>query len=668
MHSRSFSAFVLFVLLATFAGIPSTVRAAGWAEVDSSSSHTLYGLSVSGSAVYAVGASGTVRYSDDSGASWTSGDSNSSSDLYDVSAISSTKAVAVGESGTVVRTTDGGDSWSVIDPDFLSSGNADYQLRGVTMASSSVGYAVGQYGIVLKTSDGGASWDEIVGPDSSESLNSVAIYGTSKLWIAGEAGVIYTSADGGSNWTTETSGTGENLVTVVFTDSTHGFASGDNRTFLKTTDGGSTWTSETVSELDSGDTVTDISFVSSTVGILSSASGELLETDDSGSSWDSASVSGSTVLLDISYVSSSSRYGVGDSGDVYRYDSTSPSKPTSFDVEGDNDAVSDTTPTFTWTASTDEQSDIDGYEFRMDSESYSDVGNVTSKTYATALSNGSHTAYLYAVDLGGNASSVASVTFTIDADSSSSNAPDVSSITPSTALKDYTVTFSSRVSDNASVSSCDLYVDGSRSKSMTVKTDLAYATEKFTSTGTHDLYARCEDADGNKTSGATTTVTVSSTSSSVTPGNIIKIGCEGDVYVNDPCTAVYYYGNDGLRHAFPNEAAFKSWFTDFDDLVTLSSTAMANITLGRNVTFRPGTTLVKFSTSTVYAISYGGILRPISTEAIAIALFGSSWGSQITVVNDVFFANYRIGSTIESSSDYSSSSSKTGTATIDVTF
>lgn len=668
MRTRSFAAFVLFVLLATFAGVPSTVRAAGWAEVDSSSSHTLYGVSVSGSVVYAVGASGTVRYSDDSGASWTSGDSNVSGDLYDVAAISSTKAVAVGESGTVVRTTDGGDSWSTIDPDFLSSGHADYQLRGVTMASTSVGYAVGQYGIILKTSDGGASWDEIVGPDSSESLNSVAIYGTSKLWIAGEGGVIYASTDGGSNWSTETSGTGQDLVTIVFVDSTHGFASGNGRTFLRTTDGGSTWTTETVSEIDSDATITDISFVSSTVGMLASNNGDLLETDDSGSSWDDTGASGSPVLLDLSYASSSSRYGVGDNGDVYLYDSTAPAKPTNFDVEGDNGAVTDTTPAFTWTASTDTQSEIDYYEFKMDSGSYSETSGSTSTTYSTSLSNGSHTAYLYAVDLGGNPSSVASVTFTIDADSSSSGAPDVSSITPSTALKDYTVTFSSRVSDNASVSGCDLYVDGTKSKSMTLKTDLAYATEKFTATGTHDLYARCTDADGNKTSGATTTVTISSTSSSVTPGSIVKIGCEGDVYVNDPCTAVYYYGYDGLRHAFPNEAAFKSWFTDFDDLVTLSSSAMANITLGRNVTFRPGTTLVKFSTNTIYAISYGGILRPISTEAIAIALFGSSWTSQITVVNDVFFANYRIGSDIESSSDYSSSSSKTGTATIDVTF
>ena len=666
MSKKTLVVSTLILLLA----FPAAIRAEGWAEVDSSTGDTLYGVSVYSTVAYAVGENGTVLYSADSGVTWTEGDSDTTKDLYDVAAISSTKAVAVGESGTIVRTTDGGDEWTAIEPDYLSSAHEDYDLNAVTMASTSVGFAVGLNGITLVTDDGGASWDEVEGPipSSTDSLTAVTAYSTSKLWVAGESGIIETSADGGETWTSQVSGTGENLLTIDFASSTLGFAAGENRKFLTTDDGGTTWDSVTVSELDADDSILDISFYSSTVGMLSSASGELLETDDGGDSWESVSASGSTVLHDISYVSSSSRYGVGEDGDAYRWDATAPTKPTSFDVAGDNDTVTDTTPTFTWTASTDSQSDIDGYYFKIDSGSYSSIGNVTTKTYATALSNGAHTAYLYATDLGDNDSSIATLSFTIDADSSSSGAPDVSSVTPSTALKDATVTFTVRVSDDESIESCDLYVDGSLSKTMTLKTDIAYATQKFTSTGTHELYARCTDNDDLKTSGDAVTVTVSSESSSVSPGNIIKIGCEGDVYVNDPCTAVYYYGNDGLRHAFPNEAAFLSWFTDFDDLVTLSSTAMANITLGRNVTFRPGTSLIKFSTNTVYAVSFGGILRPISTEAIAIALFGSDWAADITVVSDVFFANYRIGSTIESSNDYSSSTSKTGTATIDVTF
>lgn len=666
MNTRSFAAFVLIALLAA----PIASRAEGFAEVDSSSGDTLYGVSVTGSVAYAVGENGTVLYSDDSGATWTEGDSDTTRDLYDVAAISTTKAVAVGEGGIVLRTTDGGDEWTAIEPDYLGSGREDYDLNAVTMASASVGFAVGLNGITLVTDDGGANWEEVEGPipSSTDSLTAIAAYSVSKLWVVGESGIIETSADGGDTWTSQVSGTGENLLTIDFASSTVGFAAGENQKFLTTTDGGTTWDSVTVSELDSDDDIVDISFLSSTVGMLSSASGELLETDDGGDSWETVESSGSPVLLDISYVSSSSRYGVGEDGEAYRWDATAPSKPTNFDVDGENDAVTDTTPTFSWTASTDGQSEIDGYHFKIDSGSYSSAGNVTTETYSTALSNGAHIAYLYATDLGDNDSPIATLSFTIDADSTSSGSPDVSSMTPSTALEDETVTFSVRVSDDESVESCDLYVDGERLKTMTLKTDLAYATHTFSSTGTHELYARCTDNDDLKTSGSVVTATVSSGSSAASPGDIIKIGCEGDVYVNDPCTAVYYYGKDGLRHAFPNEAAFKSWFTDFDDLVTVSASAMANITLGRNVTFRPGTSLIKFSTNTVYAVSYGGILRPISTEAIAIALFGSDWAADITVVNDVFFANYRIGSDIESSGDYSSSSSKTGTATIDVTF
>jgi hypothetical protein len=226
-----------------------------------------------------------------------------------------------------------------------------------------------------------------------------------------------------------------------------------------------------------------------------------------------------------------------------------------------------------------------------------------------------------------------------------------------------------RLSDSDSIVSCDLYLDGEREKSMTVKTDVAYVGESFSSNGTYNLYVQCEDDNGDRVSGNEVTVTVASSSSHADPGDIIKMACEGNVYVNDPCTAVYYYGKDGKRHAFPNEDVFKSWFSDYDDLVVLSSDAMAEISLGRNVVYRPEEDLlVKFSTNSVYAVSYLGVLRPIVGAEIASAINGSDWVSDIRIVNDVFYGNYRIGSNIESSSDYSASSARSVTSSIDATF
>ncbi|SRR3989339_1391011 len=246
--------------------------------------------------------------------------------------------------------------------------------------------------------------------------------------------------------------------------------------------------------------------------------------------------------------------------------------------------------------------------------------------------------------------------------------PTVGKITPSTAISGESVTYSSMVTDNDVLDTCSLYVDDEREKYMTVKRDVVYTTLTIDEKGEVDLSVRCTDTDGNIVTGATTEVTVSDSSSYVDPGILIKLGCEGDVYPNDPCTSVYYYGVDGKRHAFPTEAVFSTWFSDFDDLVILSDSVMASIPLGKNVTFRPGERMVKFSTNSVYAVSYAGVLRPIANASIAEALFGEDWVSLIEIVDDVFYGNYRMGATIESSSSFSWSTAKSSTTKIDHTF
>ncbi len=669
MQTRFIFVVTFCLVFAFFA--PSLALAAGWVPLNSSTTSTLYGMDIYGDVMFAAGDSETIIVSENSGSTWSRRVSGTTNDLYDIAMLSGTKAVAVGSAGTILRTTDAWATWSRVTPSGVSEEEKSYGLRAVVFPSSSVGFAVGEYALVLKTTDGGASWSKIASPATGGAvvtLTGVASTSTSKLWVVGDAGTIATSANGGSSWTTQTSGTTKNLTAISFTDSTRGWVGGEDRTFVKTANGGTTWSAITISQLGSDEDVLDVSFSSSLLGILSGANGTLVQSSDGGQAWSSVSSYGSPVLRDVERLSSNEWWAVGSNGAVYRYDADSPSKPTSFDVEGDPDAVNDSTPTFTWVAADDEESAVDYYMFKMDSGSFSNIGNTTSSTYGTTLANAQHTASLYAVDRGGNASATATITFTIDADSVSKTSPTVSRITPTTAVKDKTVVFSTRVTDDGTIEECDLYVDGELEKGMTTQTDIAYTTFSFRSSGVHSLYARCTDDAGNKTSGKAIVLTVSAGSTHVNTGEIIKIGCEGDVYPNDPCTAVYYYGVDGKRHAFSTEDIFKSWFDDFDDLVILSASAMSEIPLGRNVTYRPGERLVKFSTRSVYAVSYGGILRPISNVQIASAIFGDNWVSLIQTVSDVFYGNYRIGSSIESSSDFSPDAARSATRTIDWTF
>ncbi|HTM69246.1 MAG TPA: hypothetical protein VL426_08235, partial [Candidatus Binatia bacterium] len=47
------------------------------------------------------------------------------------------------------------------------------------------------------------------------------------------------------------------------------------------------------------------------------------------------------------------------------------------------------------------------------------------------------------------------------------------------------------------------------------------------------------------------------------PGDLIKIACPAGSSASHPCRAVYYFGADAKRHAFPNDRAYFTWYADF---------------------------------------------------------------------------------------------------------
>lgn len=131
-------------------------------------------------------------------------------------------------------------------------------------------------------------------------------------------------------------------------------------------------------------------------------------------------------------------------------------------------------------------------------------------------------------------------------------------------------------------------------------------------------------------------------------GALIKLADDGNASTTVD-SAVYTLGSDGKRHAFPAESVFYSWYTDFSGVKIVSAEKMASYPLGKNVTIRPGTKLVKIQTDPkTYAVSAGGTLRWIPTEALAISLFGANWATKVVDVADTFFGNYVMGPDLSS--------------------
>jgi hypothetical protein len=118
-------------------------------------------------------------------------------------------------------------------------------------------------------------------------------------------------------------------------------------------------------------------------------------------------------------------------------------------------------------------------------------------------------------------------------------------------------------------------------------------------------------------------------------------------------STVYYYGADGKRHAFPTLNTYLTWYADFSTVQKITDEQLAQIPLGSNVTYRPGVKMLKIeSDPKVYAVDSHGVLRWVTTEAIAIGLYGNNWASLVDDISVAFFINYTVGADINNVADF----------------
>ncbi len=151
----------------------------------------------------------------------------------------------------------------------------------------------------------------------------------------------------------------------------------------------------------------------------------------------------------------------------------------------------------------------------------------------------------------------------------------------------------------------------------------------------------------------------------------------GNLFKSTDLAAVYYYGRDGKRYAFPDEKIYKSWYADFSGVKTVLRAEVLTVPLGGSVRPRPGAKLVQFvslaadersfvvSDPKVYALERGGTLRWIKTAEVANSLYGTTWEREIVPVIETSFGLYHSGSDINAASEYSPGAAGLAAASID---
>ena len=117
---------------------------------------------------------------------------------------------------------------------------------------------------------------------------------------------------------------------------------------------------------------------------------------------------------------------------------------------------------------------------------------------------------------------------------------------------------------------------------------------------------------------------------------------EGSV-VRGPDSVLYYFGLDAKLHPYPSLAVYHSWFPSFSPVVQVSNAKLQQYQIGKPVSVRPGTWLVRFTGGKkIYIVEPGYRLREIRSEAEAFILYGKQWEDRVIELSDVQRSFYSV--------------------------
>jgi photosystem II stability/assembly factor-like uncharacterized protein len=151
---------------------------------------------VVGSTIVAVGASGRILRSADSGATWELAPTPTLATLTGVSFPDEQHGWVVGHDAIILRTEDGGRTWSKQ----YQGEDLQVSFLDVLFLDLQTGFAVGAYGQFLATADGGGTWTPRHIIEEDYFFNRISRGPTGTLYIAGEHGTLLRSTDRGLTW------------------------------------------------------------------------------------------------------------------------------------------------------------------------------------------------------------------------------------------------------------------------------------------------------------------------------------------------------------------------------------------------------------------------------------------------------------------------------------
>lgn len=195
---------IIFFLLCSTLSIQ-----AQWNKIASGTNKNINAvMNASTSVIIAVGDSGLILRSQNTGSSFSIISSGTIKNLNDVYFIDNNKGFIVGDGGTILKTVNGGITWSAV------SSNTSFDLTSIDFNGSNA-LAVGSNGTIIKSNNSGTNWTSLT-PFSIYLFNKVHFSSANIVVIAGSNGLLIRSIDGGENWTIKNSAAGKSISDFTF--------------------------------------------------------------------------------------------------------------------------------------------------------------------------------------------------------------------------------------------------------------------------------------------------------------------------------------------------------------------------------------------------------------------------------------------------------------------
>ncbi len=223
----------------------------------------------------AVGDSGIVAFTYDSGLNWVQAPVSDSINFYDAFMNSANECLVVGSGSKILFSSNKFKDYKTV----TIPGN--YTFMKIRFIDDMTGFIIGNKGIVLKTVDGGRNWRKV-----STNTNSLFydIDFVDKLtgYLVDKDGFLHKTTDQGETWRQYKNVAEKYLKSIDFINEYVGIMIGSGGKIYRTDDGGESWDETQIGNVRG---LSAVRFVGESTVIITANKGLLLISEDSGYSW-----------------------------------------------------------------------------------------------------------------------------------------------------------------------------------------------------------------------------------------------------------------------------------------------------------------------------------------------------------------------------------------------